>query len=71
MLRIHPIADAKAAESYYGKSDGGYYLDDNELRREVGGKAAKLLGLSDKADAEQFKRLLNGLDPKTGEQLTA
>ena len=71
MLRIQPIADAKAAESYYSKSDGGYYLQADDLHREWGGKGAAMLGLSGPPDYEQFKRLIHGLDPHTGEQLTA
>jgi conjugative relaxase-like TrwC/TraI family protein len=71
MLRFRPLADAKAALSYYGKSDGGYYLDGSDLRREVGGKLAEMLGLSGEPDPQQFERLLNGLHPKSGEQLTA
>src|SRR5215467_1071775 len=71
MLRIQPIADAKAAESYYSKSDGGYYLQADDLRREWGGKGAERLGLSGPPEYEQFKRLIHGLDPHTGEQLTA
>jgi len=71
VLRFRDIKDAKAAGQYYGKSDGGYYLDGADLHREVGGKAAQLLGLEKAADFEQFKRLLQGLDPHSGEQLTA
>lgn len=69
MLRFRPITDAKAAAGYYGKSDGGYYLDSAELRREVGGKAASALSAT--TDPEHLKRLLSGLDPRTGKQLTA
>lgn len=71
MLRFRTLTNAKAALAYYGKSDGGYYLDGSDLRREVGGKLAEMLGLSSEPDAEQFARLLNGLNPKTGEPLTA
>ena len=73
MLRMRPIADAKSAGSYYGRTDGGqsYYLGSPEMHREVGGYGAKLLGLDTAPDIEQFKRLLNGFDPNTGEQLTA
>lgn len=71
MIRMRDIRDASAASSYYGKSDGGYYLDSSDLRREVGGKAAELLGLSSSPDFDQFKRLLQGLNPHTGDQLTA
>ena len=41
MFRMMPIEDAAGAAGYFGKSDGGYYLDgDRGLRREWGGKAA-------------------------------
>ena len=71
MLRFTPIANASHAESYYSRSDGGYYLQDGGLHREWGGKGAAMLGLSGPPDYEQFKRLIHGLDPHTGEQLTA
>ena len=34
MLRMKPIAEAGRAAGYFGKWDGGYYLDDGDLRRE-------------------------------------
>jgi conjugative relaxase-like TrwC/TraI family protein len=71
MLRFTPIENARHAESYYAKSDGGCYLQADDLHREWGGKGAALLGLSGVPDYEQFKRLIHGLDPHTGEQLTA
>ena len=71
MLRMTPIADAKRAAKYFGESDGGYYLEGAELRREWGGKGAELLGLNGSPELEQFTRLIEGLDPHTGEQLTA
>jgi conjugative relaxase-like TrwC/TraI family protein len=71
MLRFHPIANAKAAETYYSKSDGGYYLVGDDLRREWIGKGAEQLELSGTPDFDQFKRLIHGLDPHTGNQLTA
>jgi conjugative relaxase-like TrwC/TraI family protein len=71
MLRFTPIQDAGAAGSYYGKTDGGYYLDSPELHREVGGKGAERLGLAGRPDEKQFQRLLQGLHPVTGERLTA
>jgi len=67
---MKPIADAKKAEAYYAVTDGGYYVEGG-LRREWGGKAAPMLGLSGDPDYEHFKNLINGLDPHTGEQLTA
>src|SRR4051794_20548244 len=71
MLRMKPIANARRAADYFGKGDGGYYLDGSGLRREWGGKAAPLLGLTGAPTLEQFTRLLRGLHPNTGEQLTA
>src|SRR5436305_7255666 len=71
MIRFTPIESARQAEHYYSRSDGGYYLEAADLHTEWGGKAAALLGLSGPPDYEQFKRLIHGLDPHTGEQLTA
>lgn len=71
MLRFRDIRDAAAANACFSKADGGYYLDGSDLHREVGGKGAERLGLSKTPDFDQFKRLLEGLDPHTGEQLTA
>jgi conjugative relaxase-like TrwC/TraI family protein len=71
MLRIQVIEDAKQAESYYAKSDGGYYMDDGDLRREWVGRGAELLKLAGQPDFEEFRRLIHGLDPHSGSQLTA
>ena len=71
MLNMVPLKDAKRAEDYFGKSDGGYYLEDDDLHREWGGKGAKMLGLTGTPKLEEFRRLLHGLDPHTGKQLTA
>jgi conjugative relaxase-like TrwC/TraI family protein len=71
MLRMHTIQDAKVAESYYSKSDGGYYLQPGDMRKEWVGSGARRLGLEGTPDFEQFKRLIHGLDPHTGKQLTA
>ena len=71
MLRMKPVQSAKRAELYYAKSDGGYYVGDNDLHRSWGGKGAAMLGLDGPPAFEQFKNLLHGLDPYSGEQLTA
>src|SRR5216683_1820242 len=71
MIRFTPIENARQAEHYYSKSDCGYYLQADDLHREWGGKGAAMLGLSGPPDYEQFKRLIHGLDPRTGDQLTA
>jgi hypothetical protein len=70
MLNMNPIKDAGRTADYFGQSDGGYYLDGKELRREWGGKAAPMLGLDGRPQFEQLDRLLRGLHPQTGEQLT-
>jgi conjugative relaxase-like TrwC/TraI family protein len=71
MLRIQPIVNAKDAESYYAKSDGGYYVRPEDMHREWVGSGAARLGLSATPDFEQFKRLIHGLDAHTGRPLTA
>jgi conjugative relaxase-like TrwC/TraI family protein len=58
-----------AGYHYFSKSDSG--LAAEELRKEVGGLAAERLGLDKDPDFDHFKNLLHGLDPHTGEQLTA
>jgi conjugative relaxase-like TrwC/TraI family protein len=68
---MKPVASGKRAEQYYARTDGGYYHEASGLRTEWGGKGAALLGLEGTPEFEQFKRLVHGLDPHTGEQLTA
>jgi conjugative relaxase-like TrwC/TraI family protein len=72
MIRFTEVESAAAAQSYYGKSDGGYYMDAAELRRLVGGIYARQLGLAGETpDLKQLQRLLLGRDPSDGSQLTA
>ena len=75
MLRMKPVGKgeqgAKRAELYYEKTDSGYYQAEGGLHSEWGGKGAPKLGLEGPPDYEHFKRLIRGLDPWTGEQLTA
>ncbi len=71
MLRIQPIANAKDAENYYAKSDGGYYCQPGDVRQEWFGHGAEELGLTGTPEFEQFRRLIHGLNPHTGDQLTA
>jgi hypothetical protein len=71
MLRIKPIENAEQAASYYAKSDAGYYLNPDTNRREWGGKAASLLRLTGDPEFGDFDRLIHGLNPKDGSQLTA
>ena len=71
MLRFHVISNAKAAEAYYRKTDGGAYYANSELRQEWLGRGAEELGLTGAPDFEHVTRLIRGLDPHTGAQLTA
>jgi conjugative relaxase-like TrwC/TraI family protein len=72
MLRMKPVGSPKRAESYYAKTDGGYYQAGNGLRCWWGGKGADLLGLTGLTPVDDyFKNLVYGRDPRTGEQLTA
>jgi conjugative relaxase-like TrwC/TraI family protein len=75
MLRMKPVGKgeqgAKRVELYYEKTDSGYYQAGGGLHSEWGGKDAARLGLKGTPDYEHFKRLIRGLDPWTGEQLTA
>jgi conjugative relaxase-like TrwC/TraI family protein len=71
MIRMKPVKDVKKAEAYYAKSDGGYYAGEGGMHCEWGGKAAGELVLAGAPEFEQFSRLLRGLDPNSGEKLTA
>ena len=72
MLRMNPIASGKRAEHYYAVTDGGYYQDGTGLQSRWGGIGADLLGLTGLTpEQDQFSNLVQGLDPRTGEQLTA
>lgn len=75
MFRMKPIGTGKAAaaraELYYTRTDGGYYHDGQGLQSEWGGKGAEKLGLAGTPEFDQFRNLLYGLEPHSGEQLTA
>jgi conjugative relaxase-like TrwC/TraI family protein len=71
VLRIQPIESAAQAVTYYAKSDGGYYMEETDLRREWVGRGAGMLGLQGSPEFDEFRRLIHGLDPHSGEQLTA
>jgi conjugative relaxase-like TrwC/TraI family protein len=72
MLNMTPIKDANRAAGYFGKSDSGYYLtNDDGLHREWGVRGAAALGLDGPPTQEQLRLLLHGLNPHDGSQLTA
>jgi conjugative relaxase-like TrwC/TraI family protein len=64
------ITDVNSLSGYLGKGDGGYFVEQTGLHREVGGELCERLGLSE-PDFKKFLPLMHGLDPNTGEQLTA
>src|SRR5258708_1441250 len=69
MLRMRDSKSPSAGYHHFSTSDAGLAAAD--LRKEVGGLGAELLGLDKEPDFEQFKNLLHGLDPRSGDQLTA
>ena len=69
MLRFRASKSAAAGYHYFKSTDAG--LDASDLHMEVGGNAAPILGLSKTPDFDEFKNMLHGLHPKTGEQLTS
>src|SRR5262245_16081868 len=71
MLRMKPVKSVTRAEQYYVTSDGGYYVDKSGMEARWMGKGAERLGLTGTPEFEQFQRLIRGLDPHTGDQLTA
>ncbi|WP_152054203.1 MobF family relaxase [Tautonia marina] len=75
MLRMKPVGTgkeaARRAELYYARSDGGYYHGEHGLHAEWAGRGAAMLGLEGPPEFDQFRNMLHGLDPFTGEQLTA
>ncbi len=71
MLRMKPIRSANRACLYYEKSDAGYYQGAGGMHCEWGGKGAQKLGLDGEPNYDHFKNLMFGLDPHSGEQLTA
>src|SRR5262249_45457875 len=71
MIRMKPVPSGKRAEDYYSATDGGYYLESTGLRQQWVGSGAPMLGLAGPPEVGQFKNLVHGRHPITGEQLTA
>jgi conjugative relaxase-like TrwC/TraI family protein len=65
MLRIHQIANAQHAKSYYTASD--YFLD---TPGHWIGKGAELLGLSGRCDQRDFNAMCDNVNPATELPLT-
>ncbi len=72
MLRVVPHKSAAAARQYYteGLKREDYYTKGQEVPGQWHGKAAVLLGLSGKVEAEAFTALVENRHPATGKRLT-
>jgi conjugative relaxase-like TrwC/TraI family protein len=69
VLNITAQQSSEGAKSYFAKSD--YLSEGQELVGEWQGEAAKMLGLSGIVQKEDFDRLCDNINPRTGESLTA
>lgn len=73
MLRASQSLNAEASAKYFDEvlSKGDYYLTDATIQSGWRGKLTARLGIKEgsKVTAEQFKRLLGGFHPETGEKL--
>jgi len=71
MLRITTSQHAKAAVEYFNKSlsRADYYIDKDESVGRFGGKLAKRLKLDSLVTKEAFEKLVNNVNPVTGEKL--
>jgi len=72
MLRITVSKNSDAAKSYFEKAltKGDYYTEGHEIAGNWGGALAREMGLSGKVDKQQFDRLVENLNPVTGDTLT-
>jgi conjugative relaxase-like TrwC/TraI family protein len=73
MLRITQSVSAGAVEQYFRQAldAGEYYGQKGESAGLWGGISAADLGLVGDVDKKAFRNLANGLDPTSGQQLTA
>jgi len=74
MITITHIKGAKAAKDYYSQhiSPGDYYGKDSaEMKGVWHGKGAAMLRLSGEVSPEDFYKLCDNIDPRTGGRLTA
>jgi conjugative relaxase-like TrwC/TraI family protein len=69
VLTINEVTSASHAKDYYAVAD--YYSEGQETVGEWGGKLAEWLGQSGRVTEEAFGRMVDNLDPMTGERLTA
>ncbi len=73
MLRIYNSTTSSDLKSYFKQSFAreGYYDKDVEVVGKWGGKLAKDFGLKGDVEQADFYKLVDHINPKTGEQLTA
>ncbi|MBA3715368.1 MAG: relaxase domain-containing protein, partial [Pyrinomonadaceae bacterium] len=70
MSKALGAAQAKSYyQSEYSSSRENYYTEGERVEGEWSGKLAEELGLEGPIEREQFERLMDGQDPRTGEQL--
>jgi conjugative relaxase-like TrwC/TraI family protein len=73
MIFINHLKGSKAAKDYYSQhiAPGDYYGKDSAESKGIWhGKSAEKLGLFGEVSQEDFFRLCDNINPKTGEQLT-
>lgn len=72
MIRIVQTSNAQQAKSYFSDalSRSDYYMEDQEIGGEYGGKIVARMGLSGKATKEEFYNLCENRHPLTGAKLT-
>nr|WP_321485598.1 MobF family relaxase [uncultured Draconibacterium sp.] len=72
MIRMIQSTNGGHAKSYFNDalSKGDYYMDDQELGGQFHGKVADRLGLTGAIEKNDFYRLCENINPKTGEKLT-
>src|SRR5438128_2575843 len=73
MIFINHLKGSTAAREYYSQhiAPGDYYgKDAAEMKGIWHGRGAEMLGLSGEVTQADFFRLIDNINPKTGEQLT-
>lgn len=72
MIRMIQSTNGGHAKSYFNDalSRGDYYMDDQELGGRFHGKVAERLGLTGAIEKNDFYRLCENTNPKTGQKLT-
>ena len=72
MIRMVQINSAQHAKSYFNDSlnQSDYYLNDQELPRQFGGRIVQRLGLETAINRDVFQLLCDNINPITGKNLT-